>query len=175
MAAEELAAIALQSGTTALEAMAEHALGEVELAAGNAFDAAARLRRAVEGWLELAAPYEAARARSSLACACRQLGDEEGAELEFAAAASAFEELGAGPDLDRLAGMKGVGDRQSVLTDREFQVLQLLVAGATNRSIGEQLTISERTVDRHVSNIFDKLGVASRTEAAAYALRKDLV
>src|SRR5690606_34005394 len=158
-----------------LQTMADHARGEVALATGDAHEAASRLRSAVEGWLELAAPYEAARARSSLASACRLLGDEEGAELEFTAAALAFEELGAGPDLIRLASLQGSGSGGSLLTGRELEVLRILAAGATNRSIGEQLAISERTVDRHVSNIFDKLGVTSRTEAAASAVRKGLV
>ena len=87
----------------------------------------------------------------------------------------AFEELGAGPDLIRLASLQGSGSGGSLLTGRELEVLRILAAGATNRSIGEQLAISERTVDRHVSNIFDKLGVTSRTEAAASAVRKGLV
>jgi DNA-binding NarL/FixJ family response regulator len=55
------------------------------------------------------------------------------------------------------------------LTERELEVLRQLAAGATNRTIAAELVLSVRTVDRHVSNIFAKLGVSSRAAATAYA------
>ena len=56
-----------------------------------------------------------------------------------------------------------------------MQVLRLLAAGKTNRDIAGELFISDRTVARHVSNIFDKLGVSSRTGATAWAYQHNLV
>ena len=60
------------------------------------------------------------------------------------------------------------------LSDREVEVLRLVATGMTNREIAGQLVISTKTVDRHVSNIFTKIGVSSRTAAAAYAFEHRL-
>ena len=88
-----------------------------------------------------------------------------------------FSELGAGPDLARVrrafGPRPGAGGAQ--LTGREVEVLRLLAAGRTNREIASELVISERTVDRHVSNLFSKLGVQSRSAATAYAYEHDLL
>ena len=64
------------------------------------------------------------------------------------------------------------GDLMEQLTDREMEVLRLAGKGMTNREIARELTISIRTVQVHLSNVFSKLGVGSRTEAVLYALRK---
>jgi DNA-binding NarL/FixJ family response regulator len=61
------------------------------------------------------------------------------------------------------------------LTEREIEVLQLAGKGITNREIADSLSISHRTVQAHLSHIFSKLGVGSRTEAVVYALRKGLL
>jgi DNA-binding NarL/FixJ family response regulator len=61
------------------------------------------------------------------------------------------------------------------LTRREHQVLRLIAAGKTNKAIAGELVLSERTVDRHVSNIFTKLGLSSRAAATAYAYEHRLV
>jgi len=61
------------------------------------------------------------------------------------------------------------------LTERELQVLRLLATGATNHAIASQLFVAEKTVDRHVSNIFTKLGVSSRAAATAYAYQHRLL
>jgi len=61
------------------------------------------------------------------------------------------------------------------LTERELQVLRLVATGDTNKAIAAELALSERTVDRHVSNILTKLGVPSRTAATAYAYQHQLV
>ena len=63
---------------------------------------------------------------------------------------------------------------QDGLTPRELEVLALVVAGRSNRQIARALVISDRTVARHLSNIFTKIDVGSRTEAAAYAFRHGL-
>ena len=63
----------------------------------------------------------------------------------------------------------------SGLSARELEVLRCLVSGKTNRAIADELCISEKTVARHVSNIFNKLGLSSRAAAIAYAYKHHLV
>ena len=108
--------------------------------------------------------------------AYRQLGDEEGAQLEFEAAAETFERLGAGPDAARLTSRitAPARDVRGPLTGREVEILRLIAAGKTNRAIATELAISEKTVARHVSNIFTKLGLVSRSAATAYAYQHGL-
>jgi DNA-binding NarL/FixJ family response regulator len=146
----------------------------VRLADGDARAALVDLRAAWAAWRELGAPYEAARARVGIGLACRALGDQDSAALELDAARAVFEELGAAPDLaglERLTGRAPAGG----LTPREVQVLRLVATGKTNRAIAAELVLSERTVDRHVSNIFTKLGVSSRAAATAWAYQHQLV
>jgi DNA-binding NarL/FixJ family response regulator len=147
------------------------------LARGDAEGALAPLRQAFRLWQEFEAPYEAARARVLIGLACRALGDGDAAALELEAARTAFAELGAEPDLAHLESLDpsaAVPDPHR-LTDRELEVLRHLAAGATNRTIAAELVVSVRTVDRHVSNIFAKLGVSSRAAATAYAHTHRLV
>jgi DNA-binding NarL/FixJ family response regulator len=132
------------------------------------------LRRAHRSWRDLDAPHPAARVRLLIAVACRDLGDGASAELEFEAARSVLEELGARPDLERLASLEG-SPRPGGLSRREREVLTLVAGGRTNRAIAAELFISEKTVARHVSNIFAKLGLSSRAEATAYAYKHGLV
>jgi DNA-binding NarL/FixJ family response regulator len=109
--------------------------------------------------------------------ACRGLGDDDGAALELDAARTAFAELGAQADLSRAAALaepEARRDRQG-LSPRELEVLRLLASGETNRGIASILVLSERTVDRHVSNIYAKLGVSSRAAATARAYEQKLV
>src|SRR3546814_19815038 len=123
------------------------------------------------------APYAAARARVLIGVACRALGDEDGAGLEIDAAKSVFERLGATPDLARIASlMKGPSSSHPHgLTPRELQVLHLVAAGETNKAIARKLSLSEKTIDRHVSNILTKLDVLSRPQATAFASRRTLL
>ena len=107
--------------------------------------------------------------------ACRELGDGASAELEFEAARGVLEELGAAPDLERLARLAGSSRPGGPLSRRESEVLTLVAAGKTNRAIAAELFISEKTVARHVSNIFTKLRLSSRAEATAYAYKHGLV
>lgn len=174
-AVEELLALRDGRPTPALSAMAEHAAAELRLVGGDAREAAMHARAALEAWLSLTAPYEAARARVLLGRAKRALGDEDGAAMELGVARGTFEALGAAPDLLALRGLDGVTRGPHGLSARELEVLARLAEGETNKTIARHLEISERTVDRHVSNILDKLDVASRTEAASYALRHGLV
>jgi DNA-binding NarL/FixJ family response regulator len=178
-ASAELDAVAAQLELEVVEAMAAHARGAVRLAEGDPRSALEPLRRSFEIWNRLDAPYLAARVRVLIARACRDLGDEEGCHLECDAARSIFEELKAAPDLAALeaagAGRSTPPERPGGLTPRELQVLRLVAAGKTNRAIARELFLSEKTVDRHVSNIFDKLDVSSRTAAAAFAYERRLI
>ena len=125
----------------------------------------------------LGAPYEAARARVLIALACRELGDADAGELELDAARLAFRELGAAPDLARTEQLARPSRPPAAggLTSREVEVLRLVATGKTNRAIAEELVISEKTVARHVSNIFKKLRISSRSAATAFAYEHDLV
>ena len=174
-ACRELEAIAAEYESEMLHALHLQARGAVELAAGDAAGALVKLRQAFEAWHGLEAPYEAARARVLVGQACRMLGDDDAFALELAAARSAFEELGAAPDVasvDALAG--STGDTHG-LTARELEVLRLVASGKSNKEIAAVLVISEHTVARHAQNIFTKLGVPSRTAAGAFAYEHDLV
>ena len=173
-AADELAGIATRLDAAYLNALAAHTSGAVLLAEGDPRAALTTLRGAHRMWRDLGAPYQAARLRLLIAVACRDLGDGASAELELEAAHSALEELGALPDLERLAQLAG-SPRLGGLSRREREVLTLVAAGKTNRAIAAELFISEKTVARHVSNIFTRLGLSSRSEATAYAYRHGLV
>ena len=168
-AARELGALAGEDDDGALCALAAHARGAVALAGGDPRDALVALRAAVRAWQALDAPYDVARARVLAGLACRALGDEDSAELELDAARAAFAGLGALPDLAELEGTADAAAAAAGLSRREAEVLRRLAAGATNKAIAAELVLSVRTVDRHVSNIFAKLGVSTRTAAAAYA------
>jgi DNA-binding NarL/FixJ family response regulator len=138
---------------------------------GDSTRAASTLRKAVAEWNALEAPYEAARARELLGVAYRRLGDEDGERLELSAAARTYKELGATPDLLRL---EGPANADGPLSPREVEVLRLVARGASNKVIAETLVISQKTVERHLSSIFTKLGLSSRSAATAYAFEHGL-
>jgi DNA-binding CsgD family transcriptional regulator len=176
-ACEELAGIAGNDPVGVLPAIVAQTRGAVALAAGDARAALTMLRQAWRVWEDVEAPYEAARARELMGRACRVLGDEESSALELEAARAAFVALGAAPDvarLDALLGAAQVNDHAG-LTAREREVLRLLAAGLSNKAIAGRLVLSERTIDRHASNIFAKLGVSSRAAATAYAYEHRLI
>jgi DNA-binding CsgD family transcriptional regulator/tetratricopeptide (TPR) repeat protein len=169
--ATELAEIVEVFGTLALHGRSAYARGAVHLAGGSPERALPALRHAWRLWRDLDAPYEAARTRVLVGLACRALHDEDTAEMELDAARQVFSWLGAEPDLLQVvtvARERTVGDAGG-LSPREVEVLRLVAAGRTNQAIAAELFLSDRTVGRHVSNIFAKLGVNSRTAAAAYA------
>ena len=175
-AVDELTALAATIDAPYLRAVAGHARGAMLLADNDPRAAIGALRRAWTEWQTIEAPYDAARVRLSIALCCRQLGDDQGAGMELEAARAVFRRLGAAPDLARVDGLlarSGAGAQK--LTTRELQVIRLLAAGRSNRTIARELTISERTVDRHVSNILTKLDLSSRAAATAYAYQHGLV
>lgn len=165
---DELTGIASAFGNSALQAMAAYAAANVELASGELEDALSHARDSCRLWSGVGAPYETARARVLVARALRELGDEDSATTEFAAARRAFAEVGGAPaatEVDQLLGRA----RPAGLTERELEVLKLVAEGRSNPDIARVLVLSHKTVERHLSNIFTKLDVPSRTAAAAYA------
>jgi DNA-binding CsgD family transcriptional regulator len=172
----ELEQIAATIDTDALRAMVLHCRGAVAIGEGDALAALVPLRLAFEAWQQIEAPYAAACVRVLIGRACQSLGDAESAALEFSAARSVFRELAATPDLTRLdAAEKSAPAVRQLLTMRERQVLRLIAAGKTNKAIANELILSERTIDRHVSNILTKLDVPSRAAATACAYTRKLL
>lgn len=176
-AADELSKIAADLDAPFLWALSTQATGAVLLAEGDARAALEALRRALTGWRGLDAAHGAACVRVLIGLACRALGDEDSARMELETARREFDRLGAAPDrrrvgeLSRRTAAPGAGG----LTAREREVLGLVATGKTNRAIAEDLLISEKTVARHVSNIFTKLDLSSRSAATAYAYEHHLV
>jgi DNA-binding CsgD family transcriptional regulator len=173
----ELAAFAADLDAPYLRAVAETARGAIKLAEGDDSGACAVLRRAWTIWQELDAPYETARVRLLMADACLRVADHDTAGMELDAARRVFEQLGATPLLARVTELSGrpKANAPGGLTPREMDVLRLVATGASNREVADRLIISEKTVARHMSNIFTKLGIASRAAATAYAYRHELV
>lgn len=175
--AEELLEIARDLDAPLMRAVAAHAQGAVTLLEGDARAALDTLRRAWLTWQELEAPYEAARVRILVGLACRNLGDQNSAEMEFDAARWVFQKLGAVSDIARAEELSRKATTRAAggLTAREVQVLALAATGKTNQEIAASLVISEHTVRRHLQNIFAKIGVSSRAAATAYAYQHDLI
>jgi DNA-binding NarL/FixJ family response regulator len=155
-------------------ALGAHAGGQVRLAEDDAAAALPLLRRARTLWQQVDAPYEAARTRVLVSAACRALGDDDAARMELDAARNVFEQLGARSDLATLAPVDEAKPGHP-LTARECEVLALVAQGITNRGIATKLFLSEKTVARHLSNIFTKINVTSRAAATAYAYEHGLV
>lgn len=158
-----------------LDAMASAASAAVLLADAEPRVALRAARRAWTTWRAIDAPYEMARTRVLVALACRGLGDEETAVMELAAARATFASLGAEPDVRRVDSSLGRPEAANALTAREIEVLAQVATGSTNRTIAGKLQISEKTVARHVSNIFAKLDLSSRSAATAYAYEHELL
>ena len=182
-ASDELTGLAATAGVPFLLASAAHCRGAVLLAEGQPAPALGALQDAGRRWEGLGLPYEMARSRILMALACRALGDHDGAALECDAARQVLERLGARLALASLEELFGpVGGAaphaqhlRADVTPRELQVLRLVAAGRTNREIADELVISEKTVERHLTNIFAGLGVPNRAAATAYAYDHDLV
>ncbi|MEO5838382.1 MAG: LuxR C-terminal-related transcriptional regulator [Acidimicrobiales bacterium] len=175
-AADELATFTAAMSQPYLRALSAQVTGTVLLAEEDAQGALISLRRAWKGWRELDAPHYAACARVLIARACQVVGDDDGAEMELDAARSTFVELGAAPDVARTDTLSRMRARVAPggLSTREVEVLVLVAQGETNRAIAYRLFISEKTVASHVSHIFTKLGLSSRSAATAYAFEHGL-
>jgi len=173
-AVDELEAIADDFGSAGLQAIAASTRGRVQLAAGDS-DACATLRTAVARWTELGVPYEIATARTLLGQACRDSGDAVGAASAFDAARQLFDDLGVGLQAREAPTPRDPSPLPAGLTAREAEVLRLVAAGHTNKEIAGILFLSDKTIARHVSNIFTKVGVSTRSAATAFAFEHDLM
>lgn len=171
LAADELLQLSRECPMPMIRALAYQADGAVRLDGGDPAGASRALREAWQIWQELGVPYEAARCRTLLGRACRDLGDETSARMEFEAAHKEFLELGAAPAAAWTASLMGKdgGGAGGALTPREVEVLRQVASGQGNRAIAATLFLSEKTVARHISNIFLKLGLSSRAAATRYA------
>jgi DNA-binding CsgD family transcriptional regulator len=176
-AATELSTIASAIGASLLSAASAQATGAVLLAEGDVAGAGTLFCRASEIWRDLEVPYEEAKTRVLMAMVCERRTDPEGQRLEVEAAQRLFKQL----NVEFCGARIGEPPKQATtepigsLSEREAQVLRLVASGKTNRAIAEELFISEKTVARHVSNIFDKLGVSSRSAATAWAHQRNFM
>jgi DNA-binding CsgD family transcriptional regulator len=173
-AAEELSGIAAAFGTPLLSAASACATGRVLIAGGDLAAASTWLRQACDTWRDLEMPYEQGQTCLLIADVCRRRGDEDGHRFEREAGRRLLAQLDTGravaPAVDQPKPRAAGG-----LSDREAQVLRLIASGKTNRAIADELFISEKTVARHVSNIFDKLDISTRAAATAWAYQHHLV
>ncbi|WP_418956077.1 LuxR C-terminal-related transcriptional regulator [Streptomyces tritici] len=175
-AVDELTRTAGDLDAPLLRAVAAQARGAVLLAEDDPAAALDALLEAGRIWDEIEAPYERARGHVLLGLARRRQGDAGTALLELNAARQVFRELGAVPDLARLDALTREAPRgDDRLSPREIEVLRLVATGRTNHAIAAELVLSEKTVARHLSNIFGKLGLSSRAAATAYAYEHELV
>ncbi|MDV6248046.1 protein kinase domain-containing protein [Rhodococcus opacus] len=176
-AAEELAAMVV-SAPPAVRAAAAQIAGAVRVADGDPAGALPDLRAAVQIWADLDVPYEAARSHQLIGLACRAIGDEDTARLEWETCRAVFSRLGAVPDLQHTDELLGCAQPPTPppdgLSAREVEVLRLVAAGLTNQDVAEHLSLSRKTVARHLSNIFAKIGVTSRAAATAYTYQHGL-
>lgn len=174
-ASQRLDRVAAQIGSTGVQAMAASAAAAVEVASGDAAGALPYLRKARQLWARVGSPYDAARVRLLTGRALAALGDPGSARAELEGALATFRELGAAPAAAEVERLLAPATLPAGLTAREAEVLRLVAAGRSNAAIAAELVLSEKTVARHLSNIFTKLGVGSRTAAAAYAFEHHLV
>jgi DNA-binding CsgD family transcriptional regulator len=170
-----LGSLATAFGCVSLEAMAAQAAGSVELAAGDAPGALPYLRKAHQLWTRVESPYERARVQVLMGRALAAVGDAGSSRRDLEAARSTFRQLGAGPAADEVSRLLAPPALPAGLTAREAEVLRLVASGRSNAQIAGALVLSEKTVARHLSNIFGKLDVGSRTAATAYAFEHGLV
>ncbi|OIJ27249.1 helix-turn-helix transcriptional regulator [Nocardioides luteus] len=173
--AAELDGLAGHFGCVWLEAAAAHAHGAVELAAGDAAGALPYLRKAQQLWARAEATYERSRARLLTGRALAGVGDTESARRELEAARTVFRQIGARPAADEADALLAPAALPAGLTAREAEVLRLVASGRSNAQIAADLVLSEKTVARHLSNIFTKLDVRSRTAATAFAFEHGVV
>ncbi|WP_040542991.1 LuxR C-terminal-related transcriptional regulator [Mycolicibacterium vaccae] len=161
----ELEADAEAFGTPGFRAWAAHARGAVAVRRGDFEPAVRSLQTALREYRIQQSRYETAEAYEWLALARRGLADQHGAAADAATADAIYAQLGVEP-----AGICGA-PTPGGLTRRELDVLTRIARGATNRQVADQLHLSDKTVGRHLANIYAKLGVSTRTAAANWAFQ----
>ena len=167
--------LAAELGTPLLRAHAARAAGAVLVAEGDPKAALVELRSAFNEFHALGVRYDAARTRLLIADACAALGDHDAAAHGVERGTLPCSTRSRRPRRCDATVEPATTSSPDGLTQRELEVLGLLARGKTNRVIAQELFISEKTVASHVSHIFTKLGVTSRTAATAYAYDHDLV
>ncbi|MGQ0604016.1 MAG: LuxR C-terminal-related transcriptional regulator [Anaerolineales bacterium] len=184
----ELNAIASAVATEPFLATARFAAGLVAAADGEYEAAFHHFEDAVDLYHRNGALFEVARARIQLARSLLALGRNQAAERQAGEAIETFQQLGAVPEGTRAAALlheiestpQASSDKTSDvagLTPRELDVLRLIAAGKSNQEIAAELVLSVRTVERHISNIYEKVGASgavARATATAFALRHGL-
>ncbi|WP_249423909.1 LuxR family transcriptional regulator [Nocardioides coralli] len=171
----ELDEVAAGFGCDWLLAAAAHAAGAVELAAGDPAGGLPYLRKAQQLWARCDDAFQRARTQLVTGRALLAAGDEASARRELETARTTLRRLGARPAADQAEELLAPAALPGGLTAREAEVLRLVAGGRSNADIAAELVLSEKTVARHLSNIFTKLGVGSRTAATAYAYEHRLV
>ena len=175
-AGDELAVIADEYPTPWLVAVTTQTRGRVELAAGDADAACGSLRRALEQMQRLELPYEVADTRLLLGAAYRAVGDDDAAAMSFDTGVDLLAQLGADTATARVRARRAAtAPLPNGLTVREAEVLRLVASGRTNKQLASELGLSEKTIERHLSNIFTKIGVSTRAAATAFAFEHQLV
>ena len=169
-------------GTMPLRGSARFADGVVRAARGDAEGARASFEDAVDLFVRAGTPFEEAQARAALASVLSGAGHDERAGVEASEAERTFARLGAPASAARAAALLHAGPPSTPdpagLSPREREVLALLATGRSNEEIATQLFLSIRTVERHVSNIYAKVGASGKTArvvAADHARKLDLV
>jgi ATP/maltotriose-dependent transcriptional regulator MalT len=173
-AAADMADVVNEVASLYLDGLKRTTEAQVLLARGDALAACRRAGEAVDRFQGLGLPYDEARAREVRAAAARVIDELDTALLELAAARDTFRRLGAEPDERRVAALLGEAP-PSPLSSREIEVLRLVARGGTNKEVAGELAVSEHTVARHLSNIYTKLGVGSRSAATASAYERSLI
>nr|WP_246246368.1 LuxR family transcriptional regulator [Isoptericola sediminis] len=166
---EELSEIADRHASPVWRAVACRGRGVLLAAHGDEVAALRELREAQERWQQIGAPHETACVRHEAADVLDGLGDHESARAERELATAELEELGATHEIARRTARHPRRRRTDGLSPREVEVLVAVADGGTNREVGHRLHISERTVARHLANIYLKLGTPSRTAAVSWA------
>ena len=168
----ELEDTAAQYGSPGLGAWAHHAQAALDVGRGEWTAALDHLELAVRIYRDQRFRYALAQVHELMATARHGLGQHESAAADEATALAVYRRLGAVPDIRRLERRRAA---PGGLTAREAEVLACVASGASNREVARALVISEKTVSRHLANIYLKIGVATRTAAAAWAREQGLL
>ncbi len=155
--------------TPGFRAWAAHARGAVAVRRGQFDVALTSLQKALREYRIQQSRYETAEVYEWMALARRGLGDDDAAAADAATADAIYCQLGVEP-----AGICGT-PIPGGLTRRELDVLSRIAGGATNRQVAQELHLSDKTVGRHLANIYAKLGVSTRTAAASWAYQHGIV